>query len=835
MAQLQYKARGGASPQGKHRVYFACHPEDHKGYFEEISDEILKMANCAVFYYEPGEVPLDEDYYLNLGRMQLIVMPVTTRLLYMPNRAMDVEFAYAMEHHIPVLPLLQEPGLDKKYNEKFLDLQFLDKHNPDPTAIPYAEKLEKYLKSVLFGDALAAQVRAAFDACVFLSYRKKDRKYAQELMRLLHRDNVCQDIAIWYDEFLNPGEDFNKAIKEALGRSNLFLMAVTPNLVNEHNYIIEHEYPMAHTAGKPILPAEMVATDANALRENYAGIPDSIDPTDTPVFTDAVLSALGSLAKRENDDDPKHNFFIGLAYLAGIDVEVDRARAVRLITGAAEAGILEAIEKLANMYETGEGVQRDYHEAIRWIEKGTEVARVKYEETGSIWDYDHWLRKLGDAKKAMMDFSGAEDAYLTMCRLSEDAEQRDAMYLFGLALDYGRLVSLYLSLPTAENLSKAKELASRRLKILLKKYEEDPRFHWHDLYGCYQELGNIAKKTKDPEDAKHWYQKCLALLEDQGVTGPVFGKGYVTYLYLDLGDICMEEGKMDEARFWYTKGLEYAETMSQMHPDCREYLRHCYNRMFALCRREAMFTWDGTEKQKYAEAKSWAEKDLEILEDIVRTEKMDDLEKIFVGYYHLVLASIRAEDWIDAERSIQKAYEIAKTMLQTNSLSARCHMFRICAAAGNMWCHRRREVDAEQCFEEALEYEDAMLKDGTIDTKRDLYMVYMRMGVICHYFEDRKAARTWYEKTLKIAEEIAESQLAVDIERLALAYCDLGRTSKRIFLMKKAQEIYEKLAADYPETPRYRNIVRELDEEIDDMRFTKKILRLFRRKRKNNE
>lgn len=179
MAQLLYKTRGQSNPKGKPRVYFACHDRDFQRFFEEITDAVLTISDCAVYYYAPGDVPQDEDYYLNLGQMNLFVMPVTSQLLELPGRAMDVEFPYAIEHHIPVLPLMQERGLSEQYKKKFGDLQFLDPYNTDPTAIPYAEKLKKYLDSVLIGDALAEQIRAAFDAYIFLSYRKKDRKHAR--------------------------------------------------------------------------------------------------------------------------------------------------------------------------------------------------------------------------------------------------------------------------------------------------------------------------------------------------------------------------------------------------------------------------------------------------------------------------------------------------------------------------------------------------------------------------------------------------------------------------------------------------------------------------------
>lgn len=197
MANLKYKTRGNSSPQGKPRVYFCCQPEDFNKYFESVSDEILSKQNCAIWYTDE-EVVRDEDFFADIKQMQLFVMPVTTNLLCTENEALDVEFKFAIENHIPVLPLMQENGLEELFNKKCGDLQFLDKNNTDVTAISYEEKLKKYLESVLIGDELAEKIRAAFDAYVFLSYRKKDRRYAQELMRLIHKNEFCRDIAIWY-------------------------------------------------------------------------------------------------------------------------------------------------------------------------------------------------------------------------------------------------------------------------------------------------------------------------------------------------------------------------------------------------------------------------------------------------------------------------------------------------------------------------------------------------------------------------------------------------------------------------------------------------------------
>ena len=144
MEQLQYKTRGMLDPRGKPKVYFCAHPKDYGEYFDPISDELLQRQDCSIWHC--AEPVYDEDFLSDLKTMQLFVLPVTARLLSEPNEALDVAFPFAIENHIPVLPLMQEPGLEKIYNQKCGNLQYLDRVSLDPTAIPYEEKLSHYLE-----------------------------------------------------------------------------------------------------------------------------------------------------------------------------------------------------------------------------------------------------------------------------------------------------------------------------------------------------------------------------------------------------------------------------------------------------------------------------------------------------------------------------------------------------------------------------------------------------------------------------------------------------------------------------------------------------------------
>lgn len=362
---MEFLTRGNSDPKGKPRVYISFLGSD-RAYFDALAEDILACCDCALFY--SAEDTTQEEHAARLQHMQLMVVAVTGRLLAGGNRCVDVELPLATRAGIPVLPIVVEEGLVEKFSQVFGQRQFLDKTQNDATAIPYERKLAGFLGDVLVGSELAEKIRAAFDAYIFLSYRKKDRKYAQELMGLIHSIPDCRDVAIWYDEYLVPGEDFNHAIARALEKCDVFALAVTPNLLQPGNYVLENEYPEAVRSGKPILAAELVSTDRTALEENFDGIPATVDAYEPEALADALRCQLRSIVLAENDNEPGHMFFIGLAYLNGIDVEVDREKALELIRKAALAGLPEAAKKLASMYRSGDGVLRDDYMSALWLE-----------------------------------------------------------------------------------------------------------------------------------------------------------------------------------------------------------------------------------------------------------------------------------------------------------------------------------------------------------------------------------------------------------------------------------------------------------------------------------
>ncbi len=650
MAQLWYKTRGESSPDRKQKVYFSAHPKDYH-LLDGIAAEILEHQNCAVWYDKEPEAEFDEkEFSSRLEEMQLFVMPVTSRLLTQPNRALEFEFALAQRRHIPVLPLMQEDGLEALFNEKCGDLQFLYKYSRDTTGISYEEKLKKYLEAVLVGEEDAKRIRDAFAAYIFLSYRKKDREHAQKLMRLIHKVDFCRDVAIWYDEFLTPGENFTNLIKESLDKSDLFVLAVTPNLLERKNYVMQVEYPMAIKSEKPILPAEMVDTKERKLRKKYKDIPDCVDAYEENELRASLEKGLGDVTKMQNNS-PEQLYLMGLAYLNGVDVERDEEKAIHLITAAAEQEHVEALEKIVQLYREGFGVKRNYETAIEWQRKLVDAREKLYRETESednaymffsvLWDLGDYIYELKKIKEAREVYMRMLDVSLEFTdKFSGFWAQRD------LSVSYEKLGDISTS---SGDLNGAKEYYQKGLDIRLAIAEESDTIESRrDLSISYNKLGDICEASGDLAGAKEYYQKgldiCLAIAEESDT---IESRRDLSVSYDNLGDISTSTDDLNGAKEYYQKGLDIRLAIAEESDtiEARRDLSVSYNKLGNICE----FSGDLNGGKEYYQKS--LDVCLAIKEETGTIEAYDDLA---FSYYKL---GVLDEDDLDLDY-LRKAYDI---------------------------------------------------------------------------------------------------------------------------------------------------------------------------------
>ena len=743
---LKYLTRGNVSPQGRPRVYFCCHPEDFEKTFDAVTKEILDIQiNAAVWYYDPANgIPSGEAFEADLATMNLFVVPVTSRFIFQDNPARVTEFAFAVSHRIPVLPLMQENGLEEDFNRVCGDLQCLNKQQSqmDPTALPYGEKLKKYLNAVLVSDELAKQIRDAFDAYIFLSYRKKDRTYAQQIMHLIHENEFCRDVAIWYDEFLTPGENFNQAIREALQKSCLFAMVVTPNLLEKPNYVMVTEYPEARKAGKTILPIEAAETDRDGMRADFEALGEIVSTRDSEQLSRLLQIALGEVADRDNRSTPQHLFFMGLAYLAGIDLEVNHEKARSLIERAAEGNLPEAYEKLVSMYNTGEGVERNYHTAALWQEKYADMLERTQEDPDSNRQLVDVLGKLGDMWLATENMAKTHEAYE---RTIKHALLREKKYPSNearrdLAISYERLGDFY---EYEGNLEEAKQYYGNAFELFeILARETGTVESRRDLSINYNKIGNICWAEGKLADAMQYYLKDVKISEELvGETGATMSRRDLSIGYRNCGDACRAEGRLEEAKQYYLKSLEISEmlvgeTGAEMF---RRDLSIAYNRLGYVCQ---------------------LEKNLE-----------------------------------EAKQYYLKYHEISEELFkETRSIRSRRNLHTSYILLGTIYEKERNLKEAKQYYGMAQEIIEKLVQEtGTVESRRDLAVSYNKLGTVCQLEGKLKEAKQYYLKTLEIREMLFQKTGAIWSRKdLSFSYNKLGNICKAEGNLVEAEQYYEK-------------------------------------------
>lgn len=326
--------------------------------FNEVSAEMKYFIRCKFFHHLQWDTI--EEKLFDLQQMQLFLVLVTKQLLKDHDADVAEEIAFAQKEGIPMLPILLESGLDELYRKKFGRCQYLDRVTQDETAVPYLVKLRNYLQKTLVSDDLANAIQDDFDAHVFLSYRKKDRFWANRLLYKIHMNEIFRDVGFFYDEFLNPGEDFEETLMGEIRKCQLFTLLVTPSIIDKGNYVREWEYKKALEYNKPLLPVEAIYTKRKKLVENgFVDIPICVSLEDNHGLAVAFQEGLKGVALRQNTS-PRHEFLMGLAYINGIGVEIDRYRGFQLVTEAALHGEKLAIAFLKNRYWAETGLPEKY-------------------------------------------------------------------------------------------------------------------------------------------------------------------------------------------------------------------------------------------------------------------------------------------------------------------------------------------------------------------------------------------------------------------------------------------------------------------------------------------
>lgn len=755
---LKYTKKSPATLKDLQKIFFCATDHDRVKYLEEISSDLFDLQNnIAIWYNDQNSTHMNgeelEEHFADLSEMVLFVIPVTSEFLKNDDLLCRDEFNYAVNRKIPILPLLEEQGLEMLFNETCGNLQILNKHDHDPTALPFKDKLKLFLDTVLLKDEMIRKIRSAFAAYIFLSYRKKDRHYAQEVMKLIHSDPFTRDIAIWYDEFLTPGEDFNESIKEAFEKSGLFSMVVTPNLLEKPNYVMTTEYPMACDANKKILPIVAADIDRDALKKDYPGIPEPIEAKE------GNADIIGSLIKEAMDikknDDPLHKFFIGLAYLSGIDMETDHEKARTLITDAAEGGIEEAYTKLVTMYEAGQGVNRDYEQSAKWQEKYADLLEKKLNDEDSDDDlrfrYIKATNKAADKWRFLLRFDRVWLLLEKMMSLDISDMSNHEKIALAESFQYAAEIANY-----QKDYPRARAFLERMLEISesfitsFKEIEQENKgssFNSDLLNTIYKAtglniLGDIETSEKNWEEAIKSYEEAEPLIRKVFARDP--SKNADT-----ARTLAGLYGKLAEA--YYMSDKTSKECLQKAERKCREgllFMQGVKNQNGAFTQGPYAYKMYKTLIEIYKQEKNYfaAQKTAEELLALAEKEN-EDLKSInsarFLAFAHACLGSIAEErkDYVTAEKEIRATADIE------NALTSKIGI-------------KETQKQLLVYYQTLLKYAKERKDDKAAAFYSD-YIRYIRSQLAIYYYRkaekgDKQAAAKAYELYLKLHEDYPE-------------------------------------------------------------------------------
>ena len=563
---FSYRVRGEFSPNGLQKVFLSFYPGDI-AQMEKIADDIQSISNCAVWYHTDTLTADDinlEDLEMKLQEMKLFVVIVSTNYLANDSLAKNWEYGFAMEHHIPILPIAVESGLEEYFaiemnhiHDGYGDIQLLKSEGADRTEIPYYQKLVRDLRAILLENKEVERIKQAFSGRIFLSYRKKDRRYANELMHTIHSISSLRNVSIWFDEFMFSGEKWRDQIGDALKQSDVFLLMISPSITEPDNYVIRKEYPAARKQDMTIVSVgknedKSAIPNIEELRQIFPGLRVLVDGDNA----DELESALWEISTK-TESTPEMDYLIGLAFLNGIEMEHDAEKAVSLIIASARQNVPEAVRKLAEMYWNGDGVAVNYENSIFWRKRLVELYEKKADEIKQPEEMLEFVRALESLAACLYDLSSFRDSLLYAKLLTKLMEQAaffsdfsDFLHYHAQAYDLCsrncRRLGLY---------NDAITYADKYYTLAEKQYEQKPSTNnLHNISIACERVGDAYYAIGDFDQTQNWYFRALEIDrridEKQKSAESAFA---LSASMLMLGDVNIQYGAYEKADQMYAE------------------------------------------------------------------------------------------------------------------------------------------------------------------------------------------------------------------------------------------------------------------------------------------
>lgn len=315
---------------------------------------------------------------------------------------------------------------------------------------------------------------------VFLSYRKKDIKPVNKKKQISLIDKLAikitelADVAVWYDNNLTGGENYNDEIQEAISQCDAVILLLTKGILDS-DYVWDVEIKAAQDKEKPIIPiayslsAKHFVDVEKKLNDNVQILnweedeEDKIEvdeeendsqngsfdsslkrALDRFVLTTDTVARVNKFFKSYNklpdisDLSGNQLFLMGVGYLHGVGTDKDNKKGIDILDTTAH--IYEKIDNIDNDNKVRELRINSALELAKYyscIRKPKEV--YKYNDIAASNGSAKAMYYLGDmcyyGKGVEKDRKVAADWYR---KAADTGESVDAMYSLGKIYYYGR-------------------------------------------------------------------------------------------------------------------------------------------------------------------------------------------------------------------------------------------------------------------------------------------------------------------------------------------------------------------------------------------------------------
>ena len=251
----------------KRKIFISAHPNDRWENLDKVVDAINGTEDMvAVYDLAPsdGRRGIPDD-------VEAIVVFATLKYFAWANSGYASEFVPAATKGVRIIPILLEqskPVIDL-INMRIGKIQYIDgTHGIEKVT----DKLCRLLGAT-DGDGDEDDGRPL----VFVSYRSKDGQLMKKLVEIIRSSSRYENIRLWYDDTIDEGNDFSKLIMKKIKECKLFVLLITPNVLEDGNYVLTREFPYARSLHKRIFSVIGEPTDPVKMREKYGALGKTAD------------------------------------------------------------------------------------------------------------------------------------------------------------------------------------------------------------------------------------------------------------------------------------------------------------------------------------------------------------------------------------------------------------------------------------------------------------------------------------------------------------------------------------------------------------------------------